>query len=102
MSQQKRKRYYKTLGTSLIDSQMSPSSLGSVRFFVTILRKQLIENIRRYIDREKFVVNLLIWNSFIGQFVHIVGEERMGYTERIWGVVILASYQHPNNNIYLF
>ena len=41
--------------------------------------------------------SLLLWTSFIGQFVHLIGREVMGY--RGWmswmgGIVILASCEH--------
>ena len=58
---------------------------------------------------ENFI--FLIWYSFIGQFVHLVGGEGMGYGMWMGGIVILASWeynfirihenlvQYPCNNI---
>ena len=66
-------------------------------------------SIRGYIDRGKFVINLFC--SFIGQSVHPVGGEWMGYRRWRRGINILASckfhiirehenmVQHPSNNI---
>ena len=51
-----------------------------------------------YIDRIKFVVksSLLIWISFIGQFVQPVG----GWDNGVGGIIILTSYEHHFIRVY--
>ena len=67
---------------------------------------------RGYIAKKKLSssINLLIWTSFIGQYVHPVGGYGIGYSWQMGGIVILACceyyfirvhdnlVQHPSKN----
>ena len=44
--------------------------------------------------------SFLIWYSFIGQFVHSVGEEGLGFRMWMVGIVILASWEYNFNKVH--